>query len=588
MKTNRYMNLLVALIATAMFVLVSCKEEGEKIEPITISLSEEVISLVAGTEHTLTATVTPPGSKIEWLSNKGHVATVENGVVKAISEGTAKIVAKSDMSNAICEVIVTNVAVNVTGIVLDQTELEMKVEDMVRLIPTLEPYEATDRRVSWSSSNEEVVSVQQDGTLTAQGLGEAVITATTLDGNHTATCTIAVVGSIELNAPANNSNFKLNPVDGTKKVTFSWKSVEGIDKYLLRFSASASFEESNIIHTVEVSTTSVDVAEYTLNELVKNRDGNAVSLYWSIFSGTDGISVLPESRRIELVPDRRDYLRLSEGSESGIQVVKKEGEYHYALTANGVATVNTVGLAKDVPIDSGTVALRYKSNQALPSLTLNFTKEDGTVSGSISQAVAASNEWKDLHIQQAELPAGWGNAGDYIQLDFGNVSGYQMELNGIHLQKGVYIPEILNISTTGYNYVNILVHEDNYIKFTILPQNPDRTDPILLTTPFTQKLPAKAVLFSFEYKSDISMDPTDGFQVFLGPLVAPYPSSWGASVPKNDSGEWKEFTVNITSPRQSQAGLGWGQVGHFLRLDPGNYSTGITMEMRNIQIKYLE
>lgn len=577
MRTNRYINSLVVLVATALLVLVSCNEDEEKAVPATVSLSEEVISLIAGTEQTLTATVTPAGSNIEWFSNKPHIATVTEGVVKAIEEGKAKIVAKSGNTTAICEVIVTNEAIRVTGVTLNKTELELKEGGMDRLLANLEPYEATDRRVTWSSSNANIVSIQPNGTLTAHALGESVITVTTIDGNYTATCTVAVVGTIELLAPSNNTNARLHPIDTEKKIAFSWREVEGIDKYIFKISATDRFTDDDVVYSFETTENGLDVLEYTLNEAIKRIEGNSVPVYWAIFSGTEGIKVLPESRRLNLIPDRREYLRLSTGSETGMQIQKMAGEYHYSITANGQANVNTVGLTKDIATDSGTVSFQYTSNKALPSLTVRFKKADGTISGLISKEIVQSTDLREMRLEQAELPEGWGKVDDYIQLDFGNVSDYRIQLNAIHLQKGVYVPEILLVESSNDD-VEVIAHEENYFKFKVL-----KRDPVLMLTPFTKDLPAKAVLVSFEYKSDKI---ADHCQIFLLPLKADmgYPNTWGPAVPMNNTNQWKEHTVDITDTRAGN--LWWGKAGPSFRIDPGQDATiGMTMEIRNIQIK---
>lgn len=577
MRTSYFINPLAALLVTVLLVFVSCEEEKEKIVPATITLSEEVISLVAGTQQTLTATISPAGTAIEWISNKTDVATVEGGVVKAVAEGRAKIVAKTDNSASICEVIVTNVPIPVTKISLNKTEVDMRAGDVERLTAVIQPEAATNRRITWSSSSDNIVTVQSNGTLIANTTGSAVITAKTVDGNHTATCTVSVLGKIELLAPSNNSSISLDPVDPEKKVNFTWRKIDGIGKYILKISKTEQFGESDIVYTAETAETSLDVVEYGLNEAVKELEGKSVPLFWAIFSGTPEIKVLPEARKVNFVPNRREYLRLATGSATGMQVQKMAGEYHYSITANGQATINTVGLSKDIPLDSGTFVVQYKNNKALSELTVRFKKPDGTVSGTLTQGVTASTGWKELRIIQTELPAEWGDAGDYLQLDFGNVSNYQMELNAINLQTGVYVPEILFVESSNNN-VEVIAHEENYFKFKVTLR-----DPVLMLTPLTRDLPAKAVLVSFEYKSDKA---ADHCQIFLLPLRADlgYPNTWGPAVPMNNTSTWKEHTVDITNTRAGNSW--WGKAGPSIRIDPGQDATiGMTMEIRNIQIK---
>lgn len=92
----------------------------------------------------------------------------------------------------------------VTKITLDKSEASLAIGETLQLTATLLPEEATDKNVTWSSSEPHVASVNEDGTVTAIGVGTAIITATTADGTSlSATCEITVypvyVTSITLN-----------------------------------------------------------------------------------------------------------------------------------------------------------------------------------------------------------------------------------------------------------------------------------------------------------------------------------------------------------------------------------------------------
>lgn len=82
-------------------------------------------------------------------------------------------------------------SVPVTGVKLDKTELPLVVGGNATLIATVEPADATNKSVTWESSNPDVATVT-DGTVKAVGEGEATITVQTVDGGFTATCTVTV------------------------------------------------------------------------------------------------------------------------------------------------------------------------------------------------------------------------------------------------------------------------------------------------------------------------------------------------------------------------------------------------------------
>ena len=84
------------------------------------------------------------------------------------------------------------VMINVTELTLDQTELVLPTSSTQQLSVTITPEDATDKRVAWSSSDETIATVSDDGTITAIAAGEATITATSNDGQHSASCSVTV------------------------------------------------------------------------------------------------------------------------------------------------------------------------------------------------------------------------------------------------------------------------------------------------------------------------------------------------------------------------------------------------------------
>ena len=165
----------------------------------TITLDKTEISLEATETTTLVATVLPElttNKSVTWTSSNEAVATVDaNGVVTAIAVGEATITATttdgSDLS-ASCKV--TVVPTLAETIALDKTEISLEATETATLVATVLPETATNKSVTWASSNEAVATVDDNGEVTAIALGEAIITATTTDGsNLSASCKVTVV-----------------------------------------------------------------------------------------------------------------------------------------------------------------------------------------------------------------------------------------------------------------------------------------------------------------------------------------------------------------------------------------------------------
>ena len=164
-----------------------------------ITLSQHELTLVKGATATLTATVIPadaPNKNFSWKSDNEAIAKVANGVVTAVSKGETMIRVTTEEGNKTdeCKVIVKEESdpVAVTGVKLPFTALTQKIGTSFTLVATIEPANATNKTVTWSSSNNTVASVTNMGVVQAKAAGTADITVTTADGGHTATCSFTV------------------------------------------------------------------------------------------------------------------------------------------------------------------------------------------------------------------------------------------------------------------------------------------------------------------------------------------------------------------------------------------------------------
>lgn len=164
----------------------------------SVTLNTTSKTLMAGNTYTLVATVLPSNADItdvEWTSSKPNVATVSSdGVVTAVSAGTTTITATSVEGGikANCTISVQAANVAVTGIALNKISTTMNVGATETLTATVAPNNATNKNVTWSSSNSNVASVSTSGVITAKAAGTAKITVKTADGNWIASCDVVV------------------------------------------------------------------------------------------------------------------------------------------------------------------------------------------------------------------------------------------------------------------------------------------------------------------------------------------------------------------------------------------------------------
>ena len=86
--------------------------------------------------------------------------------------------------------------VAVTSVVLEQIYCNLLVNETAQLIATVNPGYAANKAVTWTSSNNNVATVDANGLVTAKSAGTTIITVTTADGGKTATCTVNVVAAL--------------------------------------------------------------------------------------------------------------------------------------------------------------------------------------------------------------------------------------------------------------------------------------------------------------------------------------------------------------------------------------------------------
>ena len=163
--------------------------------PVTgLSLTTTSVSIVIGESFQLSATVTPDNAtdkSVSWSSANPAIASVsDSGLVTGNAEGNTDITASSGGISATCKITVTMNIIEVTGITLNSSEETLHVGDTFTLSATVSPSDATDKSVSWSSSNDAIVTVGKEGLVTAVAVGEATVAA--FHGNVYATCRFIV------------------------------------------------------------------------------------------------------------------------------------------------------------------------------------------------------------------------------------------------------------------------------------------------------------------------------------------------------------------------------------------------------------
>ena len=173
-------------------------KKGRYVAVESVSVSPTELTLTEGEKTSLAFVISPSNASVKdvkWKSSDSSVATVsQTGEVEAITEGTALITITTEDGDktATCSIAVRTKVIPVTGVSLDKTNITLTEGDMQTLVAIVSPSNATDKSVTWSSSNSMVATVSSSGLVTAKSVGSATITVKTSDGGKTAVCQVVV------------------------------------------------------------------------------------------------------------------------------------------------------------------------------------------------------------------------------------------------------------------------------------------------------------------------------------------------------------------------------------------------------------
>ena len=171
----------------------SIKFVDQQIKATAASLDKTELTINKGAAAQLNLSVTPENFTdiVDWKSTDTNIVTVsDNGVVKAVGVGTATVkVTVGDVSTT-CKVTVLQ---PVTGIDLNKSSLTMDALGTFQMTASVYPDSANDKRITWSSSDPAIASVDENGLVTALKKGTATITAAAMDGSGVkSTCKVTV------------------------------------------------------------------------------------------------------------------------------------------------------------------------------------------------------------------------------------------------------------------------------------------------------------------------------------------------------------------------------------------------------------
>ena len=226
-KASKVLFIISVIFAVVTGIALPQIENNKKLYTVqSISIYAPTRTLEVGYYTELSTTITPStatvsSDQISWNSSNTYVATVSYGRVTAKNPGTTTITATTpNGKKASC---VFTITAKVTGISLNYTTYSLAKGDSFTLTPTISPSNASNKNITWSSSNTSIATVS-NGVVTGIAGGSATITATT-NNNLYASCSVTVSNnattyaiSYTLNGGTNSSS---NPTSYTKLDTIT-------------------------------------------------------------------------------------------------------------------------------------------------------------------------------------------------------------------------------------------------------------------------------------------------------------------------------------------------------------------------------
>ncbi len=172
-----------------------------KVQVTDIALNKTSGSMYKNASYQLKCSIYPSNAtfkQVKWSSSDPKIVSVSStGLVKALKAGRATVYCKSVDNPGVVGVCTIKVVVKTTGVKLNYTKGSIYQDNIGVLKATVYPSDATNKNVKWTSSNPKVATVDANGRVKGISAGKAVITCTTVNGGHKATCSITVKAVIK-------------------------------------------------------------------------------------------------------------------------------------------------------------------------------------------------------------------------------------------------------------------------------------------------------------------------------------------------------------------------------------------------------
>ncbi len=409
-----------------------------------IALDYNTRNMYIGQTITLNATVLPETATnrgVAWSSSNTSVVTVTSaGKLTALSRGTAIITAKTESGGytATCAVTVGD-KIAVTGMTLDTNAMKIVKGDTATIIATITPENASEKGITWTSSDKSVATVSSSGVVKAVSTGEAIIKAVTKDGSFQRQCRVVVIQPI-IGIDLSIDSVKLAR-GKTKTIKATILPEDATDKDIIWTSSDenvATVSASGVVTAKSAGYVSISAT---------SKDGSVsascnITVYVAVSDvklAADTVKIPKGEKRIlsaEVLPaDAENTALMWESSNTNVVKVNEAGQVTARTKGTAKITVTTadggytdscvievVQLATDVSLDFTGISINAGKTKTLVAKVSPTTASDRTVTWKSSNTkvakVSANGVVTALAAGTANITAtsGDGNASAYCKV----------------------------------------------------------------------------------------------------------------------------------------------------------------------------
>ncbi len=311
----------------------------------SVSLNKENLTLNLGASERLVATINPSNATnqtVTWSSSNSNVATVNtSGNVTAISAGTATITARtSNGKTATCtvkvNVPVTEISLKINNVAIDDIDTYPVVAPYTgTVIAVLSPENATNKNVTWSSSNLNVATINSNGRINSVGPGTTVITATADNGEYRK--------SFNLYVMVNPQSISLNKENLTLNLGASERLIATIEPSNTNNQTLTWTSSNPSIATVDTNGLVTAIKKGTTTITVRTSNGKTATCTVKVNIPVTGIEFQEENLTIKVTKSASIHYVIEPYNATNKNIIWKSSNPRVATVSNGTVSGLSAG-----------------------------------------------------------------------------------------------------------------------------------------------------------------------------------------------------------------------------------------------------